>query len=122
VTAGPPVALADHAEAQPGRLKPRRGERRAYRNHNRIQTRGFSNPASEKAYRLRWPGDPRAAALYGRSAHCLSCSFYAVFNSDWGLCCNPLSAQYLETIFEHFTCRMQVDEGESHSFHWEPRT
>ena len=78
-------------------------------NANRIFTEGFSNPATSGLYHKRAPLDGRI--------QCGGCSFYAVFNSDWGLCCYRKSRFHLETVFEHFGCERHVSESwESHSF------
>ncbi len=73
-------------------------------NRNRIVTEGFSNSESEKRYRLMWAGEAAVLALYETGNQCGGCTFYAVFDSDWGLCCNARSRHHTETVFEHFTC------------------
>ncbi len=86
-------------------------------NTNQIITRGFSNPESEKRYKRNWEDEPDVQALYFGSRQCGGCSFYAIFNADYGLCCHPKSRHYLETVFEHFACLHQQDESwQSHSF------
>jgi hypothetical protein len=87
-------------------------------NTNRIVTDRFSNPESEKLYREHWPDEPQTYTdLYEEGQQCGGCSFFAKFNSDWGLCCHPESRHHLETVFEHFTCPRYVHEGwGSHSF------
>ena len=88
-----------------------------YCNANSIQTSGFSNKASASLYQSHWPADPEARELYKRGRQCGGCSSYAPFNEDWGLCCQQRSRHFLETIFEHFTCTDQIEEGWSpHSF------
>jgi len=48
---------------------------------------------------------------------CVSFSFYAQFNSNYGLCCHPDSPHLTATVFEHFACKSHVDEGWfAHSF------
>ena len=87
-------------------------------NKNRIITRGFSNPESEKKYHSLWEDEPalRDNFYYG-GRQCGGCSFYAKFDSDWGLCCHDKSRHHLETVFEHFTCSVHVNEGwGAHSF------
>ena len=82
-------------------------------NANRIFTDGFSNPCTGDLYHERAPIDGRI--------QCGGCSFYAVFNSDWGLCCHRKSRFHLETVFEHFGCERHVSESwESHSFQEHP--
>jgi hypothetical protein len=88
-------------------------------NKNQIVTDAFSNPESEKLYKTLWADEPEIAEnFHFNGRQCGGCSFYGKFNSDWGLCCNPKSRHHLETVFEHFTCPNQVNEGwMSHSFH-----
>lgn len=86
-------------------------------NENRIITDGFSNPQSLRLYQEGWPDEPALANQYEYGQQCGGCSFFAVFNSDWGLCCHPKSRHHLETVFEHFTCASHVAEGWGpHSF------
>jgi hypothetical protein len=86
-------------------------------NQNRIVVDGWSNPASESLYRDRWPSEPACRSQYEEGRQCGGCSFYAAFNSDWGLCCRGQSRHHLETVFEHFTCPGYVHEGWGpHSF------
>lgn len=87
-------------------------------NTNRIVTDRFSNPESEKLYREHWPDEPSTyTELYEQGKQCGGCSFFAPFNSDWGLCCRSESRHHLETVFEHFTCPQYIHEGWGpHSF------
>jgi hypothetical protein len=86
-------------------------------NDNRVRTSGFSCRASEKRFRAQWPDEPALRAQYLAGRQCGGCAFYAPFNEDWGLCCHDRSRHHLETVFEHFTCTQQVDEGwGAHSF------
>jgi hypothetical protein len=87
-------------------------------NQNRIITRAFSNPESEKKYHSLWEDEPDLRDnFYYKGRQCGGCSFYAVFDEDWGLCCHKKSRHHLETVFEHFTCPVQVNEGwDAHSF------
>ncbi len=83
-------------------------------NTNRITTDGFSNKESERLHAQRWEGDIDEDII---NLQCGGCSFYAEFNSDYGLCCNPNSRHLTETVFEHFTCSSYVEEGWGpHSF------
>ena len=78
-------------------------------NANRIFTEGFSNLETRELYRKKAHIDDRI--------QCGGCTFYAIFNSDWGLCCNSKSHFYLETVFEHFGCAKNIFEGwDCHSF------
>jgi hypothetical protein len=78
-------------------------------NLNLIFTEGFSNPDTRYLYE-------ENAHIDGR-IQCGGCSFYAIFNSDWGLCCHSKSRFYLETVFEHFGCEKNIFEGwDCHSF------
>lgn len=82
-------------------------------NTNQIFTEGFSNPNTKDLYQRKGHIDDRL--------QCGGCSFYAVFNADWGLCCHSKSAFHLETVFEHFGCGKHVPESwESHSFQENP--
>lgn len=86
-------------------------------NTNKIITSGWSNLASGDLYQAQWPHEPELLRLYRDGAQCGGCSYFAPFNSDWGLCCHPTSRHHLETVFEHFTCPSYVAEGwGSHSF------
>lgn len=87
-------------------------------NSNHIVTDRFSNPESEKMYHEHWANEPETyISLYQEGYQCGGCAFYALFNSDWGLCCHPDSRHHLETVFEHFTCPNHVDDGWGpHSF------
>lgn len=88
-----------------------------YQNANVVYTTGFSNRASEKLYRAKWPQEPEVASKCERGVQCGGCSFFAKFNADWGLCCHGRSHHHLETVFEHFTCPSQIEEGWGpHSF------
>jgi hypothetical protein len=82
-------------------------------NTNKIVTNEFSNPESKKLYESDYENEPHLRDNF----QCGGCSFYAEFNSDWGLCCHPKSRHYLETIYEHFTCPVHVAESwQYHSF------
>jgi hypothetical protein len=86
-------------------------------NENRVKPAGFSNAASEALYRAQWKTEPATARLYRDGRQCGGCSFFAPFDADWGLCCRAASRHFGETVFEHFTCPDQVEEGwEAHSF------
>ena len=86
-------------------------------NRNRLVLLGFSNSATEKLYRLNWPGEADVRALHADGRQCGGCSFFAPFDSDWGLCCQRRSRHFTETVFEHFACRETVQEGwGGHSF------
>ena len=91
--------------------------KKRFRNKNRIQTSGFSSLASESLYRSGWPSETQLQQQYSQGRQCGSCSFYAQFNKDWGLCCHRRSRHWQETVFEHFTCPSLVHEGWGpHSF------
>ncbi|QDV35712.1 hypothetical protein [Tautonia plasticadhaerens] len=86
-------------------------------NRNMIVTGGWSNDEARTLYEAGWPGEPEVRRRYKAGEQCGGCSYYAKFNSDWGLCCHPASRHRLETVFEHFTCPVQVNEGWGpHSF------
>ena len=86
-------------------------------NTNQIITDSWSNKSSEQLYAQKWPGEPAVQAACANGDQCGGCSFFAAFNSDWGLCANPKSRHHLETVFEHFTCPGFVAEGWGpHSF------
>lgn len=90
-------------------------------NKNQIITDDWSNPASERLYSERWPGEPDSAERYENGEQCGGCSFFAPFNSDWGLCCHSASRHHLETVFEHFFCPAYRGEGWGpHSFSTDP--
>ncbi len=84
---------------------------------NVIKENGFSNPESEALYKNDWLGDVILKYLYEEGRQCGGCTFFAPLNSDWGICCHKKSKHFKETIFEHFTCKLQIEEGWSaHSF------
>jgi len=86
-------------------------------NANSIVIKDFSSPTSRQMYKMKWPEDEFARDLYDAGIQCGGCSFYAKFDSDWGLCANAKSRHHLETVFEHFTCSAHVNEGWGrHSF------
>lgn len=86
-------------------------------NRNTIITTDFSNLTTKTLYHQRWKDDPKLRHLYENGAQCGGCSFYAPFNTDYGLCCHPQSPHVMETTFEHFACLAYVDEGWGpHSF------
>ena len=86
-------------------------------NENRIVTTRFSNPDSARRYREHWPDETELRLQAEEGGQCGGCAFFAPFNSDWGLCCNPKSKHVTETVFEHFTCAALVAEDwGSHSF------
>ncbi|MEO1170994.1 MAG: hypothetical protein AAFX94_02930 [Myxococcota bacterium] len=82
-------------------------------NRNVIQTYGFSNPEAQGMY-----GDePEVEESRLNGDQCGGCSFFAPFNSDYGLCAHPESRHRLETVFEHFSCPSHQPEGWGpHSF------
>lgn len=91
-------------------------------NQNRVITDNWSNRASRDLYMAGWPDAPLYREKYESGQQCGGCSFYAKFNSDWGLCAYDQSPHYLETVFEHFTCPHIVNEGWGpHSFSTDPR-
>jgi hypothetical protein len=86
-------------------------------NTNHLITSDWSNEASRALYKSHWENEPAVYNLYYFGFQCGSCSFYAQFNTDWGLCCNAQSRHHLETTFEHLTCPSHVNEGWGpHSF------
>jgi hypothetical protein len=91
-------------------------------NTNVITTETWSNAESRRLYETRWPAEPELRWQYEEECwQCGGCSFFAPFNYDWGLCCNPKSRHHLETVFEHFTCPSYVGEGWGpHSFSEDP--
>lgn len=88
-------------------------------NENKVVVNRFSNPDSKQKYESQWADEPEIYNdYYLEGLQCGGCAFYASFNSDYGLCCNKDSRHHLETVFEHFTCSKQVNEGwNEHSFH-----
>jgi hypothetical protein len=91
-------------------------------NRNVIETETWSNHESERRYVDHWPEEPDLYTRYEDGEQCGGCSFFAPFNSDYGLCCHPESRHHLETVFEHFTCPVYVGEGwGAHSFSKERR-
>jgi hypothetical protein len=93
-------------------------------NRNRIVTTEWSNMESRSLYSSHWANEPSIFEQYENGDQCGGCSFFAPFNSDWGLCCHPKSRHHLETVFEHFTCPVHVRETNSgwgpHSFSEDP--
>lgn len=91
-------------------------------NANLVTTKNWSNPASEALYKNHWPSEPELYKKYSEDCEqCGGCSFFAPFNSDWGLCCHSRSRHFTETVFEHFTCPVFVNEGWGmHSFSENP--
>lgn len=90
-------------------------------NQNVVVTDGWSNPASRTLYESRWPGEPDCQHAYAEGRQCGACSFYAALDGDWGLCAFPHSRHWLESVFEHFTCPAQTQEGWGpHSFTADP--
>ncbi len=86
-------------------------------NDNHIISGRFSNPDSEALYHNNWPTEFKLAKQYEAGLQCGGCSYFAKFDSDWGLCCSPRSRHRFETIFEHFTCPSFRNEGWGpHSF------
>jgi hypothetical protein len=86
-------------------------------NQNHVITDRWSNEESRRLYEQRWPGEGKVLRQYENGNQCGGCSFFAPFNSDWGLCCHAKSRHHLETVFEHFTCESFVNEGwDAHSF------
>ena len=86
-------------------------------NSNVVETQGFSSPSSEAVYRTKWPDEVPTRELYEAGRQCGACAYFAKLNGDWGLCAHAKSRHHLETVFEHFTCPVQVNEGwDSHSF------
>jgi hypothetical protein len=80
-------------------------------NRNTIMTEAFSSPTSARMYKERWPDEPATRERCDNGDQCGGCSYFAPFNTDWGLCAHPRSRHHLETVFEHFACPSFVDEG-----------
>lgn len=74
---------------------------------NTIITNDFSNPKTKELYKSKnWIEN-----------QCGGCSFFAPLNQDFGLCCLKKSVHFKETVFEHYGCDTQVNEGWGpHSF------
>jgi hypothetical protein len=86
-------------------------------NQNLLITEDWSNPDSQALYRANWPTEPDVAKLYDSGFQCGGCAFYAPFNEDFGLCCHRRSRHHRETVFEHFTCALHIEDGwQTHSF------
>lgn len=88
-------------------------------NMNTIITNDFSNPATKELYRKGYEeNDPKLfRQMTEDCAQCGGCSCFAPLNADYGICTNSHSKHHLETVFEHFTCEVTVQEGwEAHSF------
>lgn len=88
-----------------------------HKNQNLIYLDRWSNPETAALYKRQWPAQPELLRQHENGDQCGGCSFFAAFNSDWGLCCQAESRHHLETVFEHFTCENFVREGWGpHSF------
>jgi len=79
-------------------------------NINNICRSKFSNDSSRLLYENEWPNEPHVARFCVEGNQCGGCSFFAPFDTDWGLCCHKASRHYLETVFEHFSCPSVVRE------------
>lgn len=79
-------------------------------NINQIITTGWSNPETQRIYESNWAAEPALYDQFENGDQCGGCSFFAVFNQDWGLCCHAKSRHHLETVFEHYTCPAYVKE------------
>lgn len=90
-------------------------------NTNQLVTDRFSNAESEALYKSQWRAEPSLAEQYRAGRQCGGCTYFAPFNADFGLCCGRPSRHFAETVFEHFTCPSQVNEGWGpHSFCSDP--
>lgn len=86
-------------------------------NKNVIIEEDFSNPESRRMYEMHWPNDHGLYKRYEDGEQCGGCSFFAPLNMDYGICCHSKSRHYKETVFEHFTCPVIINEGWGyHSF------
>jgi hypothetical protein len=86
-------------------------------NRNVIVTEAFSNSDSKAMFDNHWPNEPELYARQRDGEQCGGCAFFAKFNFDWGLCCYAKSRHHLETVFEHFTCPVIVNDGwDAHTF------
>jgi hypothetical protein len=86
-------------------------------NKNRIIVDRWSNAESEQLYRDKWLSEAALASRHEIGEQCGGCSFFALFDADFGLCCHATSRHFTETVFEHFTCPSFVREGWGpHSF------
>lgn len=115
-----PDDLRQALEEYQKRVMPARPMEKEYpgrQNKNAIITDTWSNPSAKDLYDAAWPEEPETRAQYEEGRQCGGCAFYAPFNADWGLCCHSASRHHLETVFEHFTCPKQKEEGwGAHSF------
>lgn len=90
-------------------------------NTNKVIDNDWSNFDSRRLYEGAWPDERHVRLAYEQGNQCGGCTFFAKFNSDWGLCCCPTSRHRFETVFEHFTCPSFVNEGWGpHSFTTDP--
>jgi len=87
---------------------------------NKITTDDFSNPDTKETFFKHGHDDtmsPLLIKIIDECWQCGTCSCFAPFNGDYGLCCNSNSPYHLETVFEHFACESVVVESwEAHSF------
>jgi hypothetical protein len=75
---------------------------------NQIELEDWSEKVSLNLFLERWKGNEITQDLYKRGYQCVNCYGYRQFNDDWGLCVNPKSFHFKETIFEHFTCETHL--------------
>ncbi|WII72162.1 hypothetical protein QJS83_16995 [Bdellovibrio sp. 22V] len=80
--------------------------KKRFENRNQVLTTEWSCQASKEQYAKGFSDWSKEEREKYADRDCVSCKYFLPFNTNWGLCNNPKSSIYLQTIFEHFKCVM----------------